>query len=190
MSSQKTLTKPRLTSAFKQLWSLHWIMAACFLILYAGGAFMSRLKDDVSLKDYLFDFHKSIGVLVMALLIARIFVLLRMFWSKYSRRQPKLTVNWIRTFALHTTLYLFMLVVPISGFFYSNSGDHDVAFFGLVLPRMFGVNQGRFEFAYSLHFWLAYTFLAFIVLHALDQHKFLWTTWRRFLGKSRTKSLG
>jgi cytochrome b561 len=52
MSSQKTLTKPRLTSAFKQLWSLHWIMAACFLILYTGGAFMSRLNDDISLKDY------------------------------------------------------------------------------------------------------------------------------------------
>lgn len=186
MSKITTVVKPgRKTTAFKQLWSLHWLMAVCILTLYIVGAFMSRLSDDVSFKDYLFDFHKSIGSLVMALLIARIFVLLRMFWSKYSRRQPKLTRSWIKTFTLHITLYLFMLVVPISGFFYSNSGGHDIAFFGIVLPRMFGVNQAVFEFARSLHFWLAYTFLAFIVLHTLEQRKFVRSTWKRMFGAIR-----
>lgn len=183
MSKITTVAKlGRKTAAFKQLRFLHWLMATCFLTLYIVGAFMSRLSDDVSFKDYLFDFHKSIGTLAMALLIARIFVLLCMFWSKYSRRQPKLTRSWVKTFALHTALYLFMLVAPISGFFYSNSGDYDVAFFGIVLPRMFGVNQAVFGFARSLHFWLVYTFLAFIVLHTLEQWKFVRSTWKRVFG--------
>ncbi|MGL5941549.1 MAG: hypothetical protein ACRC2S_14415 [Waterburya sp.] len=38
-------------------------MAVCFLVLYLVGIIMSRLPDEITLKDYMFDFHKSIGVL-------------------------------------------------------------------------------------------------------------------------------
>ncbi|MBC6420325.1 MAG: cytochrome b/b6 domain-containing protein [Hormoscilla sp. SP12CHS1] len=73
-----------------------------------------------------------------------------------------------------------MLAVPLSGWFFSNSYDKDVAFFGIVLSRLFVVNKGIAEFGRSMHFWLAYSFLAFIVLHAIDQWKLLRATVRRY----------
>lgn len=172
--------KPRLTSAFKQLWSLHWVMVICFLLLYTAGAFMSRLPNNVSFRDNLFDFHKSVGALVIGLLMFRIFLLLQVFWRKYTSRHPRMTQRWVQMVILHTVLYVLMLGVPLSGFLYSNSGDHDVVFLGLItLPRLFGVNPDIFELAHQLHFWLAYTFLALIVLHAFEQRQFFRTVWRR-----------
>lgn len=181
--SQKKI-KPKLTSSFQKLWSLHWIMAVCFLVLYLVGIIMSRLPDEITLKDYMFDFHKSIGVLVMALLLLRIFFLLQVFGKKYSKRQPKLNKQWIQGFTLHSLLYLLMLIVPLSGFLYSNSGGHEVEFFGIAMPNLFQQNQAFFPVARSIHFWLSYTFLAFILLHAWENHRLIMNFRRRFLNWS------
>jgi len=45
----------------------------------------------------------------MALLTWRILILLRVVARKY--KTPKFTQEWFKTFALHTTLYVFMWVV-------------------------------------------------------------------------------
>ena len=172
------------TSSFQQLWFLHWIMAACFLVLYLAGVVISRLSDEIAIKDYLFDFHKSIGVLVMCLLLLRIFFLLQVFGRKYLKRQPKLKKQWIQVFTLHFLLYLFMLIVPFSGFLYSNSGGHGVAFFGIAMPNLFRENQAFFPFARSIHFWLSYTFLTFILLHTWENHHLIQNFWKRFLRAS------
>ena len=168
------------TSSFQQLWSLHWIMATCFLILYVIGFVMSRLSDEIAIKDYLFDFHKSIGVLAMGLLLLRIFFLLQMFRRKYSKPQPKLKKQWIQVFTLHFLLYLFMLVVPLSGFLYSNSGGHEVVFFGIAMPNLFQENLGFFPFARSIHFWLSYAFLTFVLLHAWENYRSILNFQKRF----------
>ncbi|NEQ28975.1 MAG: hypothetical protein F6K28_60545 [Microcoleus sp. SIO2G3] len=44
-----------------------------------------------------------------------------------------------------------MLAVPISGIFYSNTNDRDAVFFGIVLPRLFGVNESVSELSHRLH---------------------------------------
>lgn len=157
-------------------------MAACYLLLFVGGAYMTDLSRNVSYRGSLYDFHKTLGVVVMSLLLARIFVLLRVLQHKYRRRQPKLTRDWVQTFALHMALYFFMLLVPLSGYFLSNSAGHDVVVFGtdIALPRLFVENKQLGELGSSLHFWLAYTFLAFVILHSLDQRKYLRATLRRF----------
>ncbi len=82
---------------------------------------MARLPRDVWGRNSLYDFHKTIGVLAMSLLTWRILTLLRVWWKKYTKRLPRYSPEWIRKFALHTTLYLFMWAVPVSGFFFSNS---------------------------------------------------------------------
>jgi cytochrome b561 len=88
--------------------------------------------------------------------------------------------------ALHTSLYIFMWAVPISGFFFSNSfKNNNVRFFGLTLPDLFPQNSDLVNLGRSIHFWLAYTFLAFIILHAIDQFKVVKAFWRGLL-KGRT----
>lgn len=179
--SEKAKVKGRINSAFKQLWSMHWVMAGGYLILFVGGTLMVRLPENTPLQYQFYDFHKSIGALTMALLTWRIFILQRVWWRKYTNKLPKVTGEWIRTFLLHTLIYVFMLAVPISGFFLSNSyRSGNVKLFWLTtLPDIFPQNSAMVELGRSLHFWLAYTFLAFIVLHSIDQRKYVRSIWRR-----------
>jgi cytochrome b561 len=192
MSQTSTPSKPRLTSAFQRLMSVHWWMAAAYLILFVGGTIMSQLPREVSFRGMMYDFHKSIGVLSMALLTWRIFVLIQVWWKKYSKRSPRLSFKWWQAFILHTSLYLFMWAVPIAGFLLSNSFKaNNVSFFGLVLPDIFPQSKDMVEVGRGLHFWLAYTFLAFVILHTIAQWKVVRANWRRlinFVNKQQSKS--
>src|SRR3569832_936993 len=157
-------------------------MAAFYLLLFMGGTYMVDLPREVSYRGSLYDFHKTIGVVVMSVLLARIFVLLRVIQHKYRRRLPKLTREWVLTFALHASLYFFMLLVPLSGYFFSNSYGKDVIVFGtnIALPRLFAENKQLAELGRSVHFWQSYTFLSFVEQHKENQGKYLRSQVRRF----------
>ena len=86
----------------------------------------------------------------------------------------------MRTFLLHTAIYIFMLAVPVSGIFLSNShGSGNVPFFWVTLPDIFPKNAAVTGLARDMHFWIAYTFLGCIVLHVVDQKKYVRSIWRR-----------
>jgi cytochrome b561 len=177
----KSPTKSRINSAFKQLMSVHWWMATVYVVLFATGTFMSQLERGVSFRHSLFDFHKSMGVLSMALLTWRVLLLLRVWWKKYTKRFPRFSGVWLKTVALHISLYVFMWAVPVSGFLMSNSlRANNVKFFGFVLPDIFPPNSAMRDLGGSLHFWLSYIFLAFVMLHTIDQWKVIRANWRRF----------
>jgi cytochrome b561 len=184
--------KPRLNSAFKQLMSLHWAMAACYLVQFITGPFMSELQREFFMRNPLYAFHKSVGVLTMAFLTLRILTLLRVWWKKYTKRLPKFTKEWYKSCALHATLYVFMWLVPVAGFLLSNSiRSNNVPFFGIFFVNVFPPNPAMVEVGRSLHFWLSYTFLAFVILHILEQKKVVRANWRRltnFLGTKFAKS--
>ena len=129
--------KTRKNSAFKNLMSIHWWMFYCYIVLFVGGTLMARLPRELIGRNLIYDFHKSIGVLTMALLTWRILTLLRVWWKKYTKRTPKYNRKWLQKVALHTSLYLFIWAVPVSGFFFSNSFKNDnVRFFGITMPDL------------------------------------------------------
>jgi cytochrome b561 len=186
-------TKSRINSAFKQLMSVHWWMAMVYIVLFTTGTFMSQLERGVSFRRDFYDFHKSMGILSIALLTWRILILLQVWWRKYTKRFPRFSGLWIRTVILHTSLYVFMWAVPVSGVFLSNSfRPNNVKFFGFVLPDIFPQNPAMKDLGGALHFWLSYSFLAFVVLHTIDQQKVVRANWRRFRQflQSRLNSVG
>jgi cytochrome b561 len=99
-TQQATVKKPRLNSAFQRLMSVHWWMAGCYLILFVGGTFMAQLPR-TTFRGLLYDFHKSIGVLTMALLTWRILTLIQVMRKKYMKRLPKFSPQWLKNFGLH-----------------------------------------------------------------------------------------
>ena len=130
----------------------------------------------------MYDFHKGVGVLTVILLSWRILTLLRVWWKKYTRRWPKQTPQWWKAVALHSCLYVFMWAVPLSGFMLSNGyKSNNVRFLGFVLPDLFPQNPAIRNLGGTLHFWLGYLFLAFVVLHAIDQWKVVRAFWRRLV---------
>lgn len=180
--------KSRLNSAFKQLMSVHWWMTMVYVVLFATGTFMSQLEGEVWFRNDFYDFHKSMGVLSMALLTWRILLLLQVWWKKYTKRFPKFSWMWLKTVALHISLYVFMWAVPVTGVLLSNSyRSNNVKFFGFVLPDIFPQNSAMSGLGRSLHFWLSYTFLAFVLLHTIEQRKVVRANWRRFRQFLRSK---
>jgi cytochrome b561 len=172
--------KPRQNSAFLRLMSVHWWMARLYVVLFVGGWLMTHLPQDSNYQAVLHDFHKLIGVLTIAILTWRILVLLQVWWRKYTRRLPRFTPSWLKTFVLHALLYTFMWAVPVTGVFLSNSFQaQSIKFFGLKLPDVFPQNIAFVELARNLHFWCAYIFLAFTILHLIAQWKVVRAHWRQ-----------
>ena len=169
-------------SAAQQLWFLHWLMAGFYLLLFLGGKYMVDMPRSVPYRRFFYSFHETLGVVVMSLLLARIFVLLIVLRHKYRRRQPNRTQDWLQTFALHTALYFFMFLVPFSGYLASNFSGHEVIIFGtnITLPRLVIPNKFLATLSDSSHSWLSFTFLAFTILHMVDQWKYLRAQLRRF----------
>lgn len=172
--------QPRKNSAFLRLMSIHWWMARLYVVLFVGGWLMTHLPKDSNYQTVLHDFHKSIGVLTTAVLTWRILVLLQVWWRKYTKRLPKSTPSWLKTFVLHVLLYAFMWVVPVTGVFLSNSFQaQNIKFFGIGLPDLFPQNVALVELARNLHFWCAYIFLVFTILHLIAQWKVVRAHWRQ-----------
>jgi cytochrome b561 len=155
-------------------------MAKLYVVLFLGGWLMVEVNDDFAYRGLMYDFHKSIGALTVMILSWRVIVLLQVWWRKYTKRWPKFTPQWFKKVALHSTLYVFMWAVPVTGFFLSNSYQaQNVRFFGLTLPDFFPQNSEVVGLARNLHFWFAYVFLAFTLLHTIDQWKVVRSWWRR-----------
>jgi cytochrome b561 len=172
--------KSRKPNPSRVLWSLHWWMAALYLLLFVGGTFMANLTGPVSYRGSLYDFHKSLGVITMGLLTSRILYLLLKLQRHSPPKRPVPDWARIRDVALHSLLYGFMLVVPLTGWFFSNSFDKDVSLFFIPLPRLFPPNRPLADLGRNLHFWLSYTFLAMVAAHTLVQWKFLRAQMRRY----------
>lgn len=154
----------------------------CFLLLFVTGTIMSRLTRGTPGRGEMYDVHKGLGVIVLLLLVARLVVLLRVWWRKYTKQLPKFSPAWWQKFLLHGLLYGLMVVVPLSGLLFSNSRrSGSVQVFGLTVPDLFPVNPEVANLAQDLHFWLAYTFLITIIVHLIAQKNYIQAQWRRYL---------
>lgn len=157
---------------FRNLMLLHWTMFPLFLLLFWTGVFVSRLPDEYNIANVFPFLHQSFGILIIILLIARFFLLLRWIWHRYSKSSfPNLI--WLRKLALHIGLYFFMFVVPISGLLLRNARGIDTTFFGSLVSPLISENNLVAKILEESHFWTAYLFLGFIVLHIFANRKFI-----------------
>lgn len=105
---------------------LHWIVALSMIGLLSVGAYMAETKTYA-----LYPLHKSFGVLIFVIIIARVIWRLKNGWpAHFSSHQP-----WEQTLAkiIHHLLLIGTLLMPISGFLMSSLGGHGVAVFGFEL---------------------------------------------------------
>lgn len=144
--------------------ALHWLMAAIILTLVAVGIYMAGLPDDAPGRGTIFMLHKSFGVLALLLVFART----AWRWYKRPPELPAVLQLWEKRLAnsAHHVLYLFMFIVPFSGYAMSSFGGYPVSFFGLFrVPALFPKNETLGGIVHESHELLAYTMLAIIALH-------------------------
>jgi cytochrome b561 len=143
--------------------SLHWIMAA--LILFS--AILGLLLDDWPKDTKLFwiNIHAQVGLLVLALLIARI-------WWRRTHTPPELPpevseISRRVSHPAHLLIYVLMLVTPLVGIV-AFVWHARVLNFGLFTID-FGIksNGPVYHQAEDIHLWLTYGLLALVAGHAV-----------------------
>ncbi len=171
------------SNVFKQLMSLHWWMAICYVLLFHSGEMISKVRGEFSDRELVLAAHKYFGVLVLLLLAWRVYILLRVWGRKYRKHLPKLTGNWYFRTCLHTVLYLLMFAVPLSGYWLANAEHtNNISLFGLPMPDIFPVNGDVVDRANAAHSQTSRAFKILIFIHVIAQYKFVRANWRRFSG--------
>ena len=170
---------------------LHWIIAIVIISLCLMGLVMTEKE-----VWFLYPIHKSIGVSIFALILARVVWRMRQGWPlpirKYAQYEQALAklVHWV--------LIVATVLMPVSGMLLSGVGGHGIALFSweLVAPHH-SLTKPDEALPYS-EFWtgvgksgheiIGYILIAAIVLHiagALKHHVFdRDMTLRRMLGKN------
>ena len=165
---------------------LHGVVAILLLAMFALGFYMSdlpkelpkiesldlfdlgvlniALSEPMTPRAFYFNLHKSVGVTLLAL------ILLRLFW-RLSHAVPDFPATmkaWEKKLAdaVHKTLYLLMLAVPLTGLLMAIFSKYGVIWFGI--PLISGLdNESVREIFKELHEFIGIVLLALIVLHVL-----------------------
>jgi cytochrome b561 len=107
----------------------HWAIVVLFAAQYASGLVMTRLPEGAAMQDALFNWHKTLGLVALAVASLRL-------WARHAGRLP----DWApglaeieKRLVHHAELWLYagMLLLPVSGFLYVMAGGYGVAFAGL-----------------------------------------------------------
>lgn len=145
--------------------SLHWIMAALLIGLFGVGLYMTDLGYYDSLYHILPWWHKSIGLVVVILLV------LRVVWRLSNTRPAPLASHkaWEIKIAskMHVLLYLLILLIASSGYLISTSEGKGIEFFGwFEVPALLTLSTDTADLAGAAHFYLAWGLIVLAAAHA------------------------
>lgn len=144
--------------------SFHWLIV---LLLIAQGTVgllmgdMARGPDKIAV----YAFHKSVGITILALAVARL------LWRLYAGRPAAVpgTPPWQERMAslMHGLLYALLFAVPISGWVLNSASGFPLQWFGLFnLPSIAGRDHDLHELAESMHEWLFWALVVLAAAHA------------------------
>lgn len=141
----------------------HWLIFLLVLIMIPLGYLMGGVSDKV-LRGQLVNTHKVIGVCILVIM------LLRALWAVVNVKPglPFQTPAWQRLAerGVHFILYLFLIIMPLSGLIGSVAAGRPPHFYGInfELPIAQDKNIAEFAFEY-VHEPLAIILIILISLH-------------------------
>ena len=152
---------------------LHWTIAILFLSLIPMGIFQSMLPYDTEYRHALYVIHKSVGLTLLVLAVFRVFWLLR---SPASLAAGLSIRDRLLARTAHITLYLFLLLFPLSGFVLGTSLGKISYFYIWDLPLLWGKDEASLAWGRWAHkIILPFTFYVVFLGHLLGafKHRFL-----------------
>ena len=153
---------------------LHWSMALMILALFVLGWYMEDLPKGSDERSYFFKLHKSLGVTVFFLLLIRI------LWAFIDQRPPlpESLKAWQRKLAaaVHHSLYLMMLIHPLTGYISSSFTKYSTSVWGLFkLPKLAEENTQMNDFFTGVHEVTAILLFVLILIHLLGAFAFVFS---------------
>lgn len=142
---------------------LHWLTVCLMLAILPVAWVVGSLKEDTPRFDIYLDIHKALGLSILALTLVR--VLWRL--AEPPPAHPSSMARWSRTLAhaVAVGLLVMMILMPVTGYLWTNGHGHDVAPFGFRFPRFGWNNRGLGDVAKSLHVYGQWVIYGLIALH-------------------------
>jgi cytochrome b561 len=165
---------------------MHWGVALAVFGLFGLGLWMMGLDYYSPWRKEAPDLHKSIGLVLLAVMLARV------AWRFISPPPPALPnhgkLTRIASKAGHGLLYLGLFVVMIAGYLISTADGVGIPVFGLFeVPALVSDLPDQADVAGVIHFYLAWGLVIFAGLHGLAalKHHFIDrdATLKRMLGR-------
>jgi cytochrome b561 len=142
---------------------LHWLIAACVLITAPVAIAMTRF-DKGPTQDGLYNLHKSLGVLILFLMVLRL--INRLAVGALAAEAEIEAWQKVASSIVHTSLYALLLAMPIVGYVANSAYGASTPFFGLVdLPPMIGKNEGLATQLFTLHRWVGWLVILLVLTH-------------------------
>jgi cytochrome b561 len=144
---------------------LHWITALLILATIPIAWQMLEMKPGLPVRTIYFTAHKSIGVTILLLVVARL------LWRSRHPAPPS-PPDWPRWAALaaktnHVLLYVLLLGMPASGYLRSATDGHGISYLGLFdLPRL-PQDDSVSRLALAIHHAGQWPLYALVILHML-----------------------
>jgi cytochrome b561 len=143
--------------------ALHWLIAAIVVAVFAWGWWMQEIpKQPPGGRADAFNLHKSIGLTVLLLLLARV------GWRVLHPPPPlppMPTWNARLAHANHGVMYVALFVLTVGGYLGSAWSGFPVKFFGFTLPSWAGSRPELKEPASVVHLWASWVLLVAVALH-------------------------
>ena len=152
---------------------LHWFMALSFVAMYGLGWYMVDLDYYDSLYHQAPYWHKSIGIILVSLMV------LRFIWNRSQPRPQELGKNPVLNKVargVHHLFYLLVILLFISGYLISTAKGKGIEVFEwFSLPAVLPENPERGDLAGLIHELLAHFFIILALAHAVAalQHHFV-----------------
>lgn len=153
---------------------LHWLIAALMIALLAVGMYMAETEAWA-----LYPWHKSFGIVVLPLALARIVWRMKEGWPEPVGDYPRHELLLAKF--THYLLLAATVLMPISGMVFSAMSGHGFELFGLPLAaphpspdkpgEVIPVNEGMADFAHEAHEVMGWILILAIVLHVIGALK-------------------
>lgn len=142
---------------------LHWIIALLVIGLIPAGIAMANIEPG-PLQDRLYLLHRSTGLLVLMLAIARLFV--RASYGAPAPYAGLTRFERIASTATHHLLYIMLFYMPIVGWLMASAFGATTSFYGLFdVPNLIGKNEALFKVLQKAHFFGGIFMALLILMH-------------------------
>lgn len=161
-------------SSVPESWStaqrrLHWLVALGVVCTFGLSLVMENIGDDQGLlKFFLYQIHKTLGLLVLLGVVARLVLLVRRGRPPLA---PELTEANRRLAVLgHVLLYGLLIAVPILGYLTNSTSPSRIPVLFLLVvpvPNLTPPSQAWFDFLVGLHYYGGIALILTAAAHAL-----------------------
>jgi cytochrome b561 len=143
--------------------ALHWITTLLIFVIVPLGWVLGEFKKPPGGVAIWASLHKSLGLIVLALVIARL------AWRAANPPPPlpPRMADWEKVVSIisHWLLYAVFLSMPISGYIMSSGGDHPISFLGLFDVPKLAVGHDVMNAAGAIHLLGQFAVYALVLLH-------------------------